>query len=85
MGVNFVYELNEKIKQHEYQNLIMLQEALHEKKISDIADQIKKESKRIILISGPSSSGKTSFANRLCLHLRHKYANKRNNDYSFHI
>ena len=69
MGVSFVYELNEKIKNNEYQNLIMLQEALHEKKISDIADRIKKEKKRIILISGPSSSGKTSFAKRLCIQL----------------
>lgn len=69
MGVSFVYELNEKIKHNEYQDLIMLQEALHEKKISDIADQIKREKKRIILISGPSSSGKTSFAKRLCIQL----------------
>lgn len=69
MGVSFVYELNEKIKNNEYQNLIMLQEALHEKKISDIADRIKSEKKRIILISGPSSSGKTSFAKRLCIQL----------------
>lgn len=69
MGVRFVYELNNKIKNNEYQNLIMLQEALHEKKISDIADEIKNKKKRIILISGPSSSGKTSFAKRLCIQL----------------
>lgn len=69
MGISYVYELNEKIKYNEYQNLIMLQEALHEKKISDIADRIKQEKKRIILISGPSSSGKTSFAKRLCIQL----------------
>ena len=48
----------------------MLHEALHEKKISDIADQIKQENKRIILICGPSSSGKTSFAKRLCIQMR---------------
>lgn len=69
MGVNYVNELNEKIKNHEYEDLIMLQEALHEKKISDIADQIKDKNKRIILISGPSSSGKTTFAKRLCIQL----------------
>lgn len=70
LGVSYVADLNEKISNHNYEDLIMLQEALHEKKISDIADQIKKENKRIILICGPSSSGKTSFARRLCIQLR---------------
>lgn len=70
MNVSYVADLNEKIKQNDYQDLIMLQEALHEKKISDIADQIKQENKRIILICGPSSSGKTSFAKRLCIQMR---------------
>ncbi|MGN1344773.1 MAG: hypothetical protein ACI4U3_09340, partial [Traorella sp.] len=70
MGINYVNDLNEKVLQNEYQDLIMLQEALHEKKISDIADQIKQLNKRIILICGPSSSGKTSFAKRLCIQLR---------------
>lgn len=70
MGVSYVADLNEKIKNNDYQDLIMLQEALHEKKISDIADQIKQENKRIILICGPSSSGKTSFAKRLCIQMR---------------
>lgn len=70
MNVSYVADLNEKIKNNDYQDLIMLQEALHEKKISDIADQIKQENKRIILICGPSSSGKTSFAKRLCIQMR---------------
>lgn len=70
LGVSYVADLNEKISNQNYEDLIMLQEALHEKKISDIADQIKKENKRIILICGPSSSGKTSFARRLCIQLR---------------
>lgn len=70
MGVNYVTDLNEKIRSNNYEDLIMLQEALHEKKISDIADEIKKQNKRIILICGPSSSGKTSFARRLCIQLR---------------
>lgn len=70
MGVNYVTDLNEKIRNNNYEDLIMLQEALHEKKISDIADEIKKQNKRIILICGPSSSGKTSFAKRLCIQLR---------------
>ncbi len=49
----------------------MLAEALHEKKISDLADKIAKENKaKVILIAGPSSSGKTTFAKRLGIQLR---------------
>ncbi|MBR5315211.1 MAG: nucleoside kinase [Firmicutes bacterium] len=70
LGVNYVADLNQKIDNGEYKELIQLSEALHEKKISDIADQIKKEHKRIILIAGPSSSGKTTFARRLCIQLK---------------
>lgn len=70
LGVNYVADLNEKIDNGEYKELIQLSEALHEKKISDIADQIKQEHKRIILIAGPSSSGKTTFARRLCIQLK---------------
>lgn len=52
--------------------LISIAEALHEKKIADIADMILKEKKnvRIVLISGPSSSGKTTFTQRLSTQLR---------------
>ena len=50
--------------------MIQLSEALHEKKIVEIAGKILKEKKRIILIAGPSSSGKTTFARRLCVQLR---------------
>ena len=70
LGVNYVADLNEKIESGAYRELIQLSEALHEKKISDIADQIKQEHKRIILIAGPSSSGKTTFAQRLCIQLK---------------
>lgn len=70
LGVNYVADLNEKIESGAYKELIQLSEALHEKKISDIADQIKEERKRIILIAGPSSSGKTTFAQRLCIQLK---------------
>ncbi len=70
MNIDYASDLNEKIVHGEYEDLIMLQEALHEKKISDIADQIKTLNKRIILICGPSSSGKTTFAKRLCIQLR---------------
>lgn len=70
MGVNYVDDLNEKVRNGEYKELIQLSEALHEKKIAEIADMIKEQKKRIILIAGPSSSGKTTFARRLCIQLR---------------
>lgn len=71
IGVNYVGLLNEKIRQGEARTLINITEALHEKKIAYIADEIKaREDVRIILIAGPSSSGKTSFANRLGIQLR---------------
>lgn len=70
LKVNYVADLNEKIENGQYRELIQLSEALHEKKIAEIADMIKKQHKRIILIAGPSSSGKTTFARRLCIQLK---------------
>lgn len=70
LGVNYVEDLNRKIENGEYRELIQLSEALQEKKIAEIADMIKKEKKRIILIAGPSSSGKTTFARRLCIQMK---------------
>ncbi|HBT19332.1 MAG TPA: AAA family ATPase [Clostridiaceae bacterium] len=71
LGVNYVGYLNEKIRQGEARNLVNITEALHEKKIAYIADDIKaREGVKIVLIAGPSSSGKTSFANRLAVQLR---------------
>ncbi len=71
IGVNYAGYLNKKIKNHEERELINITEALHEKKIAYIADDIKeREQVRIILIAGPSSSGKTSFAHRLGIQLR---------------
>ena len=63
--------LNEKIRNGEEKEIILLAEALHEKKIAEIANQIaQNKEKRIILIAGPSSSGKTTFAKRLGIQLR---------------
>ncbi|SCK01655.1 Threonine--tRNA ligase [uncultured Eubacterium sp.] len=70
LDVNYVADLNDKIENGQYRELIQLSEALHEKKIAEIADAIKKQHKRIILIAGPSSSGKTTFARRLCIQLK---------------
>ena len=69
MNVNFVSDLNEKILYDDISEMILMQEALHEKRISDIADMIKEKKARVVLICGPSSSGKTTFAKRLCIQL----------------
>ena len=50
-------------------SLIKVAEALHEKKIAQIADNISQKNKKIILVSGPSSSGKTTFSKRLSVQL----------------
>ena len=70
LDILYLEDLNEKIRHGEAKDLILLSEALHEKKIAEIADRITKEKRRIILIAGPSSSGKTTFARRLCVQLR---------------
>ena len=69
-GVNFASDLNRSVEKNTYKELIQVSEALHEKKIAEIAEKIKSAQKRIILIAGPSSSGKTSFAKRLCIQLQ---------------
>lgn len=70
MGITYVSDLNRKIEDGQIKELIQLSEALHERRIVEIADMITKNKKRIILIAGPSSSGKTTFARRLCIQLR---------------
>ena len=70
LRLSYVPDLNDSIKGGKAKDLILLSEALHEKKIAEIADMITKEKKRMILIAGPSSSGKTTFAKRLCVQLR---------------
>ena len=71
MGIHTAADLNMAMKNKEQaRDLVLLSEALHEKKIAALAQEISKREKRIILIAGPSSSGKTSFARRLCIQLR---------------
>ena len=70
LKVSFASDLNRMIEKQESKDLIMLSEALHEKKIAMIVEQIQSAKKRIILIAGPSSSGKTTFAKRLCIQLK---------------
>lgn len=63
-------QLNERIVNGEFMELMLVSEALQEKKIADIASEIVKSGKRIVLIAGPSSSGKTTFSHRLSVQLR---------------
>jgi len=70
LGIRHLTDMNDLIYNGEAKDTILLSEALHEKKIAEIADEIKKRKSRIILIAGPSSSGKTTFAKRLCIQMR---------------
>lgn len=71
LGIATLEQLNQKIRNGETKDIILLSEALHEKKIATIADKItQNRKKRVILIAGPSSSGKTTFAKRLGIQLR---------------
>jgi uridine kinase len=70
LGISYVYDLNEKIISNKIKEVIQLSEALHEKRVVEVAYQVAKEGKRLILISGPSSSGKTTFARKLRIQLQ---------------
>lgn len=71
IGIDTVGDLNEQICQGKIQDIILLQEALQESKIGEIARKIKeKEKVKFVLIAGPSSSGKTTFSHRLSTQLR---------------
>lgn len=70
LGVSTVGDFNEAVKAGHATNLINVSEALQEKKISQIADQITTHPEvRVVLIAGPSSSGKTTFCKRLSIQL----------------
>ncbi len=73
IGIDGVGKLNRSIDDDRASTLIKVAEALHEKKIAKIAEEIaqrfEKGGARIVLISGPSSSGKTTFSKRLSIQL----------------
>ena len=70
LSIHTVSKLNRAITEGYEKEIIMLSEALHEKNIAKIADKIAKNKDiRIVLIAGPSSSGKTTFAKRLGIQL----------------
>lgn len=70
MGVRTVGELNDVIAAGKIQDLILVQESWMEQRIGKIAETIAEDSqKKIILVAGPSSSGKTTFSHRLSIQL----------------
>lgn len=73
LGIGAIGTLNEAIASGKGQDIVLLQEALMEARIGNLAAQIVEDrKKKFILIAGPSSSGKTSFANRLSIQLQAK-------------
>lgn len=71
LDLSYIGSLNEKTNKGRIGEIIAIAEALHEKKIGFIADEIcKNKDTNMILIAGPSSSGKTTFASRLSVQLR---------------
>jgi uridine kinase len=71
LDLAYIGSLNEKTNSADVGEVIRIAEALHEKKIGQIADEICKDKEiNIILIAGPSSSGKTTFAQRLAIQLK---------------
>ena len=70
IDISYVGDLNDHITKEGISNILLVQEALQEAKISDIAQRIVLEgNKKFIMIAGPSSSGKTSFSHRLSIQL----------------
>ena len=70
MDVATVGDLNDRLTREGVRSILLIQEALQEAKISDIAQQIKDRGNvKFVMIAGPSSSGKTSFSHRLSIQL----------------
>lgn len=70
MNISTVGDLDETIAKGSINELILVQEAMQEKKIAEIAEDIAKyRDKKLIMIAGPSSSGKTTFSHRLSVQL----------------
>ncbi|MBQ9828655.1 MAG: nucleoside kinase [Lachnospiraceae bacterium] len=71
LGLDTVGDLDEAIAAGRANDIVLMQEAFQEKKIGEIAQKIsEKQGCRVILIAGPTSSGKTTFSHRLSLQLR---------------
>jgi uridine kinase len=69
LNIDNVGALNDAIKAGRAEEIVLVSEALHEQNVADIAQQIAQKRSRIILIAGPSSSGKTTTSRRLAVQL----------------
>ena len=69
IGIPYVYNVNKKIVDGKIQDTILITEAYQEKQLAHIADQINERKAKVVLISGPSSSGKTTTCKRLSVHM----------------
>lgn len=69
LNCSYVGDVNNVIVNGGMNNMILVQEALMEKQIGDMAKDIVEGGKKLVLIAGPSSSGKTTFSNRLSAHM----------------
>ena len=70
LGVDTVSRLNALADRRAVQEFVFTAEALHERKLAAIAETVHDQGPRVLLIAGPSSAGKTTFAQRLAIHLR---------------
>ncbi len=70
MECQTVADLNDLTRSGRIRELIRVNEALHEKRFSQVADQVCQRRARVVMLAGPSSSGKTTSANRLGIQLR---------------
>ena len=69
LGIDNVGDLNDAISEGRINDVMLVNEALQEGKIGKIAENIAKLGKKIVMIAGPSSSGKTTFSHRLSIEL----------------
>ncbi len=71
LGVDTVADLNDEIRAGRFNELVLVQEALQERRISEIAsDIVSRSGVKFVMIAGPSSSGKTTFSHRLSVQLK---------------
>ena len=70
LGCMNAADLNDMIVGGNLPDFIRVNEALHDQSIGDIAQGVAQKNARAVFVAGPSSSGKTTFSNRLCIHLR---------------
>jgi uridine kinase len=70
LNVRYAADLNDCVRNGAIRDVALVSEALHEKSIAELANQIVEREARAVLVAGPSSSGKTTFTHRLAIQLR---------------